>query len=131
MDIINDLRAVKVSGISDSEIARRTGIPQATIWRLLNEPSASPSYRTIKKLWPFLYGDRRPAPAPDSPAPALHRNLVHDARTLTTTCTSCGVPLVGAALDSPAYRDFVDVHSRCPDPYPGMRRTEEEEGVGA
>lgn len=62
MDIINDLKALRESGLSESEIARRCHVPQATIWRLLNVEDSRPSYKTIQRIWPVLYGDRLPAP---------------------------------------------------------------------
>ena len=60
MDIINDLKALKATGLSESEIARRCQVPQATIWRLLHDDTSSPSYKTILKIWPVLYGDKSP-----------------------------------------------------------------------
>jgi len=60
MDILKDLQAKKNSGLSESEIARKSGVPQSTIWRLLNVEGAKPSYANIQKLWPYLYGETHP-----------------------------------------------------------------------
>jgi len=50
-----------------SEIARRCHVPQATIWRLLNVEDSKPSYKTIQKIWPVLYGDQSGRPLPSQP----------------------------------------------------------------
>lgn len=60
MDILQDLQAIKNSGLSESEIARKSGVPQSTIWRLLNVEGAKPGYANMRKLWAFLYGEKFP-----------------------------------------------------------------------
>ena len=37
-----------------SEIARCTNLSQATVWRVVNEPSTDPGYETILKLSDYL-----------------------------------------------------------------------------
>jgi len=69
MNIMEDLRALKKSGLSESEIARRSGVPQSTVWRILNDKRSKPNLRTIEKILPLLYPDKFHPTLP-SPSPA-------------------------------------------------------------
>ena len=64
---INEL---KNAGVSASELARRSGVPQPCISRFL----AGKTIRlpTLEKLWPFLYGGDQAA---DEEISEVHREL--------------------------------------------------------
>lgn len=48
------INALKNAGVSASELARRSGVPQPCISRFLAGKTIT--LPTLEKLWPFLYG---------------------------------------------------------------------------
>ena len=64
MDIKQDLeRFLSDVGWDVSRLVAESGANKDSIYRLLNGTRKGVSYKTMQKLWPFIYGDRRPAPS--------------------------------------------------------------------
>ena len=57
-------------GWSITRLARESDVEQGSLSRFVNDKLKSLNGETIEKLWPFLYGDRRPAPAEHEPQEA-------------------------------------------------------------
>ncbi|CAJ0805131.1 hypothetical protein LMG18090_04739 [Ralstonia mannitolilytica] len=63
------LQAAIESGMTQSEIAAETGVPQATISRILSGEHSDPRYSTAQKVMALkVKKPRRKAPAPVTPA---------------------------------------------------------------
>lgn len=69
MDIPTDIREfLTVSGWTAKRLAVEAGVEPSTITRLVRGERQGVNSRTLDKLWPFLYGDRRPVPVPPAGA---------------------------------------------------------------
>jgi len=65
MNIQADIKQLlEESGWPASRLASEAGIPAPVITRFLRGDRKGMHTRTLEKLWPFLYGDRRPTPVP-------------------------------------------------------------------
>ena len=62
-DIINLLNE---SGWSQTALALESGVPQSTLSKILTGVSKGVHSSTLEKLWPYLYGEKRPSPAEES-----------------------------------------------------------------
>ena len=61
-------RAISASGISQSELARLSGVDQCNISKFLNQPKGRKErdmrLSVALRLWPFVYGDALTPAAP-------------------------------------------------------------------
>ena len=61
-------RAISASGISQSELARLSGVDQCNISKFLNQPKGRKDrdmrLSVALRLWPFVYGDALTPAAP-------------------------------------------------------------------
>jgi transcriptional regulator with XRE-family HTH domain len=102
-----------------ARVARLSGLSRDTVVRIAKGITPNPGVNTLRAIDEGLDQYEADCPSFES-SPDTPSWIVHDERTGLLTCTSCGTP-IAASPDTPAGRDFVDVHSRCPDPYPAMR----------
>jgi len=70
MNIKQDIVSfLATSGWTATRLAREAGVAPPQLTRLLSGERDGLHSKTVERLWPFLYGDRRPAPSL-TPAPA-------------------------------------------------------------
>jgi len=63
MDIPADIREfLKATGWTAKRLAVEAGMEPSTITRLVRGERKGMHSSTLEKLWPFLYGERRPVP---------------------------------------------------------------------
>lgn len=72
MNLVEDIRRVlEESGWSATHLAKEAGVAPPIITRLLSGERKEVRSGTLQRLWPFLYGEKRPAPAdPEAPEEA-------------------------------------------------------------
>jgi transcriptional regulator with XRE-family HTH domain len=59
-----DLRGLLAeAGWSQSRLSKESGVSQGCISRFLSDEEAGMNYRSFQRLWPYIYGEKRPAPA--------------------------------------------------------------------
>jgi transcriptional regulator with XRE-family HTH domain len=64
MDIKSDIeRFRKETGWSVLKLAAAAGVSKDSIYRLLRGDRRGINSTTLQRLWPFIYGDKRPAAA--------------------------------------------------------------------
>lgn len=63
------LAVAALPGWSINRLACESGVEQGSLSRFSRgrDIQKSLSYTTLERLWPFLYGDRRPSPLPPAP----------------------------------------------------------------
>lgn len=67
MNIKSDLKKLLAeSGWTVLRLASEAGVSKDSLYRLLRGERGGVNSTTLEKLWPFLYGDRRPAAADDA-----------------------------------------------------------------
>lgn len=63
MDIKKDLEQfLAETGWNVPRLVAETGVNKDSIYRLLNESRKGLGCKSLEKLWPYLYGDKRPNP---------------------------------------------------------------------
>ena len=61
MNIKSDIKKVLAeSGMSVTELARLSDVNQSILSRFVNGKQKGLHSDTLEKLWPFIYGDKRP-----------------------------------------------------------------------
>ena len=67
MNMKQDIKTLLAEvGWSPLNLAAAAGVSKDSIYRLLNGSRKGGNSTTLEKLYPFLYGDKRPAPKPEA-----------------------------------------------------------------
>ncbi|WP_425607935.1 helix-turn-helix domain-containing protein [Pseudodesulfovibrio pelocollis] len=65
MNIREDIKKMlRESGWTQGRLADESGVKQSTISKIVTGASKGGHSETLRRLWPFLYGDRHPSPVP-------------------------------------------------------------------
>ena len=68
MNIQADIRKLlRESGWSQGRLAQEAGINESALSKFLGRKEGD---SIAERLWPFVYGDKRPTPKQDSPVPS-------------------------------------------------------------